>query len=170
MRQKIRARQPKEGGFPVNEDRSIAYRCQVSDDQCHAVIRVRGHKLKCRILDVSRDDFHVRIQNGRNKVNKAKKIEVFYKGEHWLVAVDHRDTPPDELFLRRLDELTPMEKPSAWATLARLNLSSQTDPRFVMTLLLAFIFACLALPGLGDRLGTAPKVKGGIHTIFDAFK
>jgi hypothetical protein len=154
----------------MNEDRSCPYRCQVSADTSHAVIRARGRKLNCQVLDLSRDDFHVRIPKGRSLVSKAKKIEVFYKGEHWLVAVDSKDAPADELYLQRLDELTPMEKPCAWATLSRLNLSSQTDPRFVMTLLLAFIFACLALPGRGDKLGTAPKVKNGIHSIFDAFK
>jgi hypothetical protein len=36
--------------------------------------------------------------------------------------------------------------------------------------MVAFIFSCIALPGLGDQIGTAPKVKKGIHSVLDAFK
>ena len=146
----------------------------IPSDDSLAIVRLGGRRLVCQLLDMSRDDFHVRLPENRiQQLRRAKQVELHYHGERWRVEVVHDARSAvlsDSVFLKRLEELTPQQLPSPWTSFSTSGLSQQTDPRFILTLMLALIFACLALPGLGDHLGTAPKVKKGIHSIVEAFK
>jgi hypothetical protein len=71
--------------------------------------------------------------------------------------------------LERIAELTPVKMPSPWTTLFSLQISRNTDPKFLLALMVAFIVVCLALPGIGDKLGTAPRIKNGVGTFLRAF-
>ena len=156
----------------MQEDRSLPYRCLIRPEQCRAVLKLGGSSIECQIVDLSREDFQVRVPKGKlKKLQRAKKIEMHYSDERWYVR-PLSDAPrgSDTIYLQRLEELTKIELPSAWASLFSSNMSRQTDPRFLMALMLAFLFACLALPGLGDKLGTAPRLKSGIHSVIGSFK
>ncbi len=156
----------------MNEDRTQPYRCQVSRDNSLAVVKVGSSKFDCQIIDLSREDFHVRLPKGKVKLlRSASRIELHYHSERWLVEFDPQSRAAgDEIYLGRVRELTKVRQPSPWNSLFSLQLSKQTDPRFVLAMMVAFIFTCLALPGLGDKIGTAPRVKKSIHYVLDSIK
>ena len=157
----------------MTDDRSLPYRCMISNEDNHAVLKFGLRSVACEVLDLSREDFSVRLAANRKTkdLQRARRLELHYQGERWLVEVKGNHHPlSDIVILTRLQELTPVKMPSAWSSLNGIRLSQQTDPRFILTLMVAFIFSCIALPGLGDQIGTAPKVKKGIHSVLDAFK
>lgn len=154
------------------EDRSLPYRCLIGPEQCRAVLKLGGCSVECQVIDLSREDFQVRVPKAKlKKIQRAKNVEIIYRDERWTVR-PQSGTPngSDTIYLQRIEELTKTKLPSAWASLFSSNMNSQTDPRFLMALMLAFILACLALPGLGDHLGTAPRLKNGIHSVIGSFK
>jgi hypothetical protein len=156
----------------MTEDRSLPYRCLVHNDDRSARLKIGVRNVDCELVDLSREDFHVRLPQHQMKLLRPeKRMELLYGGERWLVACcGNRHPMADTVYLNRIEELTPVRMPSAWRGLASAKLSQQTDPRFILTLMLAFIFSCIALPGLGDQIGTAPKVKKGIHSVIEAIK
>jgi hypothetical protein len=157
----------------VSQDRTKPYRCQIPLDDCACHIRVGSKDTLCEIIDLSRLDFRLEVPKGFEKtLRKAKRIELRYHGELWLVRLS-KVTPENQkvvVVLDRVAELTPVKMPSPWTTLFTLKMSRQTDPRFVLVVMLAFIAACLALPGVGDTLGTAPRIKNGVHNVLQSFK
>ncbi len=46
----------------------------------------------------------------------------------------------------------------------------QADPAFLMFMMIVFLIMCVTLPGIGDKLGTAPKVRSGVHCVLDVIK
>lgn len=149
----------------MNHDRTLPYRCMIPNDDSVAIIKAGSSKFDCRLIDVSREDFHIRLpKNKMKRLRRARRIELHYHGERWLVTLDPSDRAiGDAIYLNRVRELTEMKHPSPWRSLVSLQFSKQTDPRFVLTMMVAFIFSCLALPGLGDKIGTAPRLKNGIQ-------
>lgn len=156
----------------VRQDPSKPYRCQLPPEDCTCRLRVGRKDIVGELVDLSREDFRVRISKKyAASMRRAKRIELRYHGERWLVKVDRDESNESEnvFMLQRVDELTPVRMPSPWATLKTLNMSRETDPRFVLALMVAFIAACIALPGIGDQLGTAPRIKNGLQSVIRSF-
>lgn len=154
------------------EDRSKPYRCLISSEDCVCTLRIGRKDTACEIIDLSREDFRLSVPKPLQKsVQKAKRIELLYHGERWLVRYNAEDSPDQAgvVVLNRIAELTPVKMPSPWTTLFSLQMSRETDPRFVLAVMLAFIAVCLALPGVGDKLGTAPRIKNGLHSVIRSF-
>lgn len=157
----------------VTQDRSKPYRCIILPEDSVCRIRIGRKEFVGELIDLSRDDFRLRVPPSVDRLlQKARHIELRYHGERWLVKYDNSDLPEatadgsnSVVQLRRVDELTRVKMPSPWATLGSLKMSRETDPRFVLAVMVAFIAACLALPGIGDHLGTAPRIKDGIHSV-----
>jgi hypothetical protein len=155
----------------VIEDRSKPYRCSVPAEDCSCTVRVSGSELICSVFDLSREDFRVKVPwKYVRKLEKARHIELLYHGERWSVRFNQIDPDQtDVVLLDRIEELTRIKPPSPWHTLDFLRMSQETDPRFVLAVLVAFIAVCVSMPGIGDRLGTAPKIKGGVQTVLKSF-
>ncbi|MBX3420249.1 MAG: hypothetical protein KF752_01705 [Pirellulaceae bacterium] len=156
----------------MNKDRSLPFRCQVAPENASAIIKMGRRQMACQVVDVSREDFHVQLTRRKiNSLSRAKRLEVHYNSERWQVEFSGlANMRGDSAYLTRVKELTQETKPSAWMTLLRPQANSYADPRFTACVILAIIAACLALPGLGDGLGTAPKVKKGVHSVVNSFK
>lgn len=166
-RQKVSSRR-----FIVRQDATKPYRCILPPEDCTCRLRVGRRDVVGELIDLSREDFRVRVaKKHAAAMRRAKRIELRYHGERWLVRVnkDSSNETENVYMLQRIDELTPVRFPSPWATLKSLNMSRETDPRFVLALMVAFIAACIALPGIGDQLGTAPRIKNGLHSVIRSF-
>lgn len=156
----------------MRQDSAKPYRCAIAPEDSDCRVRIGRRDVVCEVIDLSREDFRVRIPASALKaIRRARRIELRYRGERWLVTLAaHNQADPTDVFkLMRIDELTPIKMPSPWRALTALNMSRDTDPRFVLAFLLAIIAACIALPGLGDQLGTAPRIKNGIHSVIRSF-
>ena len=154
-------------------DRTTAYRCLIPAASGSARLRVGKKFHECCVVDLSRDDFRVSVKRSLSRsLKRATRIELWYNDERWLVKrlSDGSINGEAVVQLGRMEELTRIKPPAPWVGLWSSRLSQRTDPRFLFALMLAFLVACVALPGIGDGLGTAPKVKAGVHTVLDTVK
>lgn len=150
------------------EDRK-AYRCAVAPENASAELRIGRRRHLAVVLDTSRVGFTVRIEN---KVLKSLKdggeYELLFAGEHWRVKKESHCAGENciNVGFSRVEDITKVETPGSWLPSLSITQRVNSDPTLLMYLLIAFIFACLALPGMGDSLGTAPRIQAGIGVIW----
>ena len=100
---------------------------------------------------------------------RGKRLPVLtFAGETWEVEVKSRytdDSSFTDLGLARSRELTPYKEPSSWSLAMLPQWSVSNDPAFLGMLVIALITAVVCLPGIGDSLGTAPKVRSAIQSV-----
>ncbi len=137
-------------------------------------MRVGRRKARATIQETSIDGFTVLVGP-----RDASKLKV---GRPWVLDFDgtqHEVHPqwffnsPDghvQMGLRRLRDLTkPDPIKNSW--LARLGGKRYEDPSNAAVVFggfVLFLFALMATPGLGDRLGTADRIQDTIDVVVDA--
>ena len=155
-------------------DRSGAYKCIVSHDNSAAELRVGTKSFGVRVLDMSRDGYTVRVPNSILKRIRSKpNLRLEYSGELWEVALDGEFSDSGEysnLSLVRVRDLTTLKLPSAFQFSFGTMFSLNQDPTFLLGLLLAFLAACFCLPGIGDQVGTAPKISRSVKAAWQSFE
>lgn len=152
---------------------SRPYRCLIAEECSQAVLKTRFRKYPCRVIDQSREDFSIRLSAGRKieKLRQADRLELYFHGERWLVRARGNQHPEsDRLLLTRLQELTPIKTPSPWTSTLGVPSDQQSDSKFLFVAFVAFVLTVILLPGLGDYLGTAPKLKEGFQSAINAFQ
>ena len=105
-------------------------------------------------------------------MNDRKKYELRFSGDTWEVQRKSSFSESDDyahVGFARVRDLTKLDEGTSWWPRLQ-RLTTGADPAFLMFLMIALLFTCVALPGIGDKLGTATKVRAGVHTIMDAFK
>ena len=149
------------------------FRCPVQAENSSAVIRVGRRKIYATIQETSIDGFTALVSP-----RDASKLKV---GRPWLLEhnVARIEVHPQWFFnapdghvqmgLRRLRDLTPPE-PIRNSLLVRLGGRKYHDPSnsaiafggFVLVL-----FALMALPGLGDQLGTSTRIQETFRWVIE---
>ena len=153
-----------------HDDRE-AYRCSVAPENGAAQLKI-GHKLHLvAVLDTSRDGFTVRMEHDiAQKLKENANYVLYFWGEVWEVRKESRYTDGEDFTtvgFSRIKELTKVKAPSIRMQMFSKNRYANSDPAFLLYLMLAFLFACIALPGVGDSLGTAPRIRNGVHVLWD---
>ena len=160
--------------MPRRPDDREAYRCSVAPENAAAHIKVGRKSELVAILETSRDGYTIRMDNSVAKQLKDGRSYVLCVGsERWEVRKEsHYSDGVDftNVGFARIRELTKIKSPITWFPFFKNEGHSQSDPAFLIYLMLAFLFACIALPGMGDSLGTAPKIRNGIHMVLDIVK
>ncbi len=157
-------------------DRSAAYKCPVSGENSAAELRVGSKSFSVKVLDVSRTSFTIRVSNSILKRLKAKsksKLRLEFASELSEVAMDGAFKDADEftnIALLRVKDLTRIKMPSGFRFTFGTMFSLNQDPTFLLYLMLAFIAACFCLPGVGDRVGTAPKISRAVQGAWSSFE
>lgn len=158
---------------PLRNDRG-AYRCSVAPENAEARLKISNKLYRVAVLDTSRDGFTVRMPNSTAfRLKDGGTFLLHFCGERWEVKKESVYNDGDEfsnIGLSRIRDLTRNRVPSSFFYLFSNYQSLQSDPGFLICLLLAFLFACIALPGVGDSLGTAPKIRSGIHFVVDSLR
>lgn len=151
-----------------------AFRCTVPPENSAAKLKVKNKWHDVAVLDTSRSGFSVRVGGGiARKLKAGQTYQLKFNGEHWRVEQESNfsDTGGDSTIgFSRIEELTKIKLPSTPWTAYVSKTSSQTDPTFLFFLMIVFLIACISLPGVGDNLGTAPKVRDGVKAAIDTFK
>ncbi len=158
---------------PDTADQPSFYRCPVQSQQGNALVRVGRRKAKATIQETSIDGFTVLVGP-----KDAAKLKV---GRPWVLDFDgtqHEVHPqwffnaPDghvQMGLRRLRDLTKPE-PIRNSWLARIGGKRYEDPSSAAVVFggfVLFLFALMATPGLGDRLGTADRIQETLTSVFE---
>ena len=155
-----------------NDSRNC-YRCVVPVEVSAATLKINGRRYPCRVTDASRESFGICISTkcSRKLVVGKPKLELLFSNERWSVLVDSHFQESDELLhvgLARVRELTKVKSPvSVAGGLSSAHVSLTGDPSFLLALMVAFLLTCICLPGIGDSLGTAPRVREGVNNMVE---
>lgn len=154
-------------------DERSSFRCSVPPENSAAKLRIGRKYHNINITETSRDSFTACMPQATfESIGAREDLKIYFSGEVWTVrrCSDHTypnsGVPITKVGFKRLKELTPFKQPSSsFFQLFTTKSHGTTDPTFLMYLMLAFLFACLALPGMGDNLGTAPRIRDGVQEI-----
>lgn len=148
-----------------------AFRCCIAAENSAAKLKVGGRLKNVCVLDTSRNGFCVQVPNRLAKrLADGKHSVLHFAGEQWEVEVMSRYCDSEHytnLGLARIRELTKIEMPSTWTLSFVPTGVAKPDPHFLTFLVLAFMTAAICLPGIGDNLGTAPKVRHLINSMIN---
>ncbi len=157
-----------------NVDLRSSFRCAVAPEDGAGQLKINGKLHDCRVTDTSSEGFGILI--GRKMgctVTHRSRLVLFYRNEKWEVTKlwEFQDNDREiAIGLARVRELSKLKSPVSLGLNLMPRISANTDPSFLVALLLALMLTCLCLPGIGDNLGTAPKVRSGVNSMLDYVK
>ncbi len=153
----------------------VYYRCPVQHEQARVQLRIAGRRIPATLCETSIDGFTLTLTAAQ-----AKHVRL---GKPWILKTSSERTEvhaewlfhaPDgtlQLGLRRMRDLTPSEEPRGVVFSSR-SLKSQAasaaSSEIAFAGLVIFLFLTLSMPGIGDSLGTAPRVRNALTTLWNA--
>ncbi|WP_164102004.1 hypothetical protein [Candidatus Laterigemmans baculatus] len=146
------------------------FRCPVQNDQSRAVIYIGCGRIPAVLQETSIDGFTLtvapkhasRVRLGRPWLLKtrAEKVEVHAE---WLF---HAPKGQVQLGVRRLRDLTPAPaEKSGWSLFGSRRASQGNTAELVFAGLVLVIFLIMSLPGIGEQLGTAPRIRAAVESV-----
>ena len=149
----------------------IFFRCPVQAESGDATLRIGFRKIPVQVRETSIDGFTIQVGPGASRRFKARRRWVLeYDGARLEVIAEWKSTTPEgnlQIGLHRLNDLT-RPKPIKTSLLARYGGKRCEDPSFSAAIFGGFVlvlFSMMAMPGLGDSLGTAPRIQGILEWI-----
>ncbi|MCP4943241.1 MAG: hypothetical protein GY924_14845 [Planctomycetaceae bacterium] len=148
------------------------YRCPVHEDHAEAVLCSRRRRLKVLVQETSIDGFTVLVRpQDADRLAIGRPWVLEYGGARVEVHGQWFFNSPDghvQMGLRRLRDLTKPDV-STGSVLYRWKPASIHDLGFsgvIYSGLLLVVFLVLAMPGIGDALGTAPRIESAVLWIW----
>ncbi|MCA9130135.1 MAG: hypothetical protein KDB22_23770 [Planctomycetales bacterium] len=158
----------------VGTNERKAFRCSIAPEFSTARLRIRNRYYDVKVLDTSRDGFTIRLPcKAAGRLRSNSLVELWFRKEHWQLRVRSQYRSNDDftnIGFERVRELTKVKIPSSWGYSLIPRFSTNTDPALVMYFMLAIIFVSLALPGVGENLGTAKYIRSGVHSLVQTIK
>lgn len=155
---------------PATNDHFDFFRCPVLKDHSKALIRIGRRALAVSVQETSIDGFTVLVSpklTSRLKVGRPWVLE--YDGARTEVHPQWMFNSPDgyvQVGLRRLRDLT-KPPPAHWAS-GKARTRIHKDSNFAAIAFSGFVmalFLLMAMPGLGDRLGTSERIQSALRWI-----
>jgi hypothetical protein len=148
------------------------FRCPVVGDCADACLKIGRRRMKVTVQDTSIDGFTVLVSSAHSKHLRV--------GEPWILEFDDTRTETlaqwfhhglqgqTQVGLRRMRDLTPVQQIGSWYTglLPSKSRNSGTDATVAYAGFTILLFLTMALPGLGDYLGTANRIESAAAMIF----
>ena len=156
------------------QDRKSAYKCAIATENSAAELRVGTKSYSISVLDASRDGFTIRVPDTiLHRIRSKAFCRLEFASELSEVACESEfaDTPGfTNVGLKRVRDLTRIKMPSGFQFSFGSMFSLQQDPTFLLGLMIAFLLACFCLPGIGDQIGTAPKVSRAVQGFWSSIE
>ena len=158
----------------TDESASEFFRCPVQADQGDATIRIGRRRQTVTVQETSIDGFTVLVPpSGAKHLKVGKPWVLDFDGTRFEVHAQWFFHAPDghvQVGLRRLRDLTQPDpiKVGWWSVshdargTGSAHSSTLAFAGFVM-----FLITAMAMPGLGDKLGTADPMGDFVKTVFD---
>jgi hypothetical protein len=147
-----------------------AFRCTVVPENSAACLTIGWRQHKVRVIDTSREAFTLEVNpNTFAKVTEGSRAVLDYNDESWevqCIALFQMLNGQLNVSMARIRECSKIRGPRAtfWSLLPMAN--ATRDPVLPLALLLSLLFACVALPGMGDSIGTAPKIRKAVQDVW----
>lgn len=147
------------------------FRCPIQADHGRATIRVGRRKAYAQVQETSIDGFTVLVSpRDASKLKVGRSWVLEYDGTRVEVHAQWFFNSPDghvQMGLRRLRDLTRPE-PIKISLLAQYGGKRCEDPSFSAAIFGGFVlvlFSIMAMPGLGDSLGTSSRIQDTVQWI-----
>ncbi len=144
-----------------------AYRCTVVPECSEGQLKAGWYSFPVRVIDTSREAFTLEVKpQAFRRLKEGARATLDFNDEMWEVectAVFQLANGQYSVSMARVKDLTKIRGPRASLSSMLPVPNPTADPVLPLALLVAFLFACVALPGMGDRLGTAPKIRSAIQ-------
>lgn len=147
------------------------FKCPIDADQSLGVIKSGRLSFDVSVQDASIDGFTALTDpDDAERLNVGTPVVFLYKGARlecqleWLLQSPHGDV---KLRLRRLRDLTEPEKIGSWWPSFSSNQSSGDTGQSTLAFagFAIVLFLAMAMPGLGDKLGTSERISSAIKWI-----
>lgn len=168
MTQAVSSPEPAQSGASQADD---FFRCPIQSEQSQAIILVGRKRANASVQETSIDGFTILIsQKEASKLSVGKPWILEYDGTRTEVMAQWFFNSPDgkvQVGIRRMRDLTPVPtiRRSFGSLFGGQLAASATSPAgfggFVLVL-----FCAMALPGLGEQLGTADRIQGAVRWLY----
>jgi len=156
---------------PSVDDEREYFRCPIPVERSVAVIKIGRRPIKTHVHEASIDGFTVLVDSAdANRLMLGKPWVLLHDNAKLEVHAQwffHADDGNVQIGLRRLRDLTKPPVIGGW--LPTLNGLSRDDGSSGSLLFVAAsltVIASLAMPGLGDALGTSSKIQQALGAIY----
>jgi hypothetical protein len=154
----------------MTEQPSTAYLCRLPIERSAATLRVGRRKLAVRVMELSTQEFVIEANDLLLKfLRVGKRGRIYSTDDIWdvsIAGIEEATTGRHRVVLRRLRDRTPEPKLKGTKWASSMMATVNSDPLLPAAVLLALLAGCLALPGLGDSFGTAPKVRQTVQQLW----
>ena len=156
------------------QDRNTAYKCVIAVENSAAELRIGSKSYRVVVLDASREGFTIRVPNAiLDRIRGKAFCRLEFASELSEVVCESEFVDCSEFTnvgLKRLRDLTKIKMPSGFQFSFGPMFSLQQDPTFLLGLMIAFLLACFCLPGIGDQVGSAPKVSRAVQGFWSSLE
>jgi hypothetical protein len=148
------------------------FRCPILSDSSKATLKMGWRRVHVEVQDTSIDGFTILVP-----ATSAKRLKV---GTPWVLEFDgsriethaqwfyHGHDGNTQIGLRRMRDLTPVERIGSWYTglLPSRARSATNDSTVACAGFTILLFVLMAMPGLGDQLGTSSRIQSATKWIY----
>jgi len=149
------------------ETPSSAFRCPVPLERSAASLRLGWRDCPVNVIDTSRESFTVQVSRKLfRRFSEGTRAVLSFHGETWDVQCTALLQLADDkyhLSLLRLIDRSVMKTPRSSTGLFTSVAGKGYDPTLTIAMFAALVLACVALPGTGDKLGTAPVIRKALN-------
>ncbi|QDS93444.1 hypothetical protein FF011L_22140 [Roseimaritima multifibrata] len=161
--------------MPATESKQADFfRCPVQPDVAAASIRIGFSTIPVVLQEQSIDGFTVKVSaRDAVKLRVGKPWRLMTAGECNSVRAEwmfHAGNGEVQLALRRLEDLTSPEEKTRfrWSFFqrdTRVN-GEYGGSQILFAGVVIGLFIVLSMPGIGDSLGTAPRIQAAVRSLF----
>ncbi|MFN3192969.1 MAG: hypothetical protein ACE361_20840 [Aureliella sp.] len=152
---------------------AAAYRCVVAPERSHARIRIGKKRYLVSVLFTSRIGFTIQTTPQLAKKMRYDRVYTLEFGcEVWEVFKEsqYRDGESMQVGLTRGKEKTKLRQPSTSVPIFLSRRDTHRDGSFLFFMSLILIIASVSLPGIGDSIGTAPRIQRGFQIVVESVR
>lgn len=147
-----------------------AFKCAVTPDNSSAKLKIGVRRIDARLVAISRTGFTVELPTKLARtISPASICELSFGSEVWAVRKESFSNVGNSshVYFDRIREKTKIKVPRASFDYLLPKYDPRADPELLLFLTLALIVSVISLPGIGDQLGTAPKVRKGVNAVWN---
>lgn len=147
------------------------FRCPVQAEMSQATLIVGRRKVPATLQETSIEGFTVTVcprQSQRLRIGRAWVLRSL--NDCCEVHAEWFYNAPDggiQIGLRRVRDLLRPERPSGWLSFGQAGRKSSSGKGSEVAFAgaIVFLFVVLCLPGVGDKLGTAPRLQAALQLV-----
>jgi hypothetical protein len=155
------------------EDRTF-FRCPVVTERSEAKLKVGGRKIDATVLEASIVGYTIVVDAQHHSRLRRDKSEwvISYDETKAIVKAESVAEPKDgkcRIGLLQIEDLTKPEriKSAFWSRFLPARDPNGDHAAIAYGGFVLFLFAAMALPGFGDKLGTSNKIQNTIRWVVD---